>query len=101
MTARILQPQIYILLFLVMLFSMPLLSYAGTTERVGQSYIDFPPQLKKGTTKSLKKYVKQQLGKKYVSTGKLYLPPFEGLEDKLYISGDPVFPFRHTPSPIL
>ncbi len=86
MTARILQVQIYTLLFFVVLFSIPLLAHAGSTERVGQSYIDFPPQLKKGTTKSLKSYVQQQLGKKYVSTGKLYVAPFEGLVDKMYIS---------------
>ncbi|MFW5500615.1 MULTISPECIES: WD40 repeat domain-containing protein [unclassified Maridesulfovibrio] len=65
---------------------MPAQTNAASKERVGQSYIDVPSQLRKGTTKSLKSYVSQLLSKKYVSAKKLYEPPFEGLEDKLYIS---------------
>ncbi|ACS78084.1 WD40 repeat domain-containing protein [Maridesulfovibrio salexigens] len=65
---------------------MPMQANAASKERVGQSYIDVPSQLRKGTTKSLKSYVSQLLSKKYVSAKKLYEPPFEGLEDKLYIS---------------
>ncbi|WP_320173694.1 WD40 repeat domain-containing protein [Maridesulfovibrio sp.] len=65
---------------------MPAQGNAASKERVGQSYIEVPSQLRKGTTKSLKSYVSKLLSKKYVSAKKLYEPPFEGLEDKLYIS---------------
>ncbi|WP_421903984.1 WD40 repeat domain-containing protein [Maridesulfovibrio sp.] len=65
---------------------MPMQGNAASKERVGQSYIEVPSQLRKGTTRSLKSYVSQLLSKKYVSATKLYEPPFEGIEDKLYIS---------------
>ncbi|TIH14693.1 WD40 repeat domain-containing protein [Marinifilum sp. JC120] len=71
---------------LVVIAGMPAHGNTASRERVGQSYIDVPSQLRKGTAKSLKGYVSQLLNKKYVSAKKLYEPPFAGLEDKLYIS---------------
>ncbi len=65
---------------------LPVKGDAASKERVGQSYIGVPSQLNKGTTKSLKKYVSKLLSSEYVSASKLYEPPFEGLEDKLYVS---------------
>ncbi len=59
---------------------------ASPKERVGQSYIEVPSQLRKGSTKSLKGYVSRLLNKEYVSAKKLYEPPFPGLEDQIYIS---------------
>ncbi|WP_415715369.1 WD40 repeat domain-containing protein [Maridesulfovibrio sp.] len=66
--------------------ALPVHANAASKEIVGQAYIDVPSQLEKGTTKSLKSYVSRLLDKKYVSAGKLYEPPFSGLEDKLYVS---------------
>ncbi|SDK45646.1 hypothetical protein SAMN05660337_0506 [Maridesulfovibrio ferrireducens] len=90
MILRFSQVQIIIFLFVLILISAPVSSdaqsSANSKERVGQTYIDVPPQLRKGTVKSLKKYVSELLGKKYVSTGKLYTPPFEALADNMYIS---------------
>lgn len=61
-------------------------AHSSDRERVGQSYINIPQQLEKGTTASLKKYVSKLLSTEYVSASKLYDPPIEGLEDKFYFS---------------
>lgn len=66
--------------------ALPVQGEAASKERVGQSYIGVPSQLKKGTAKSLKKYVSKLMSSEYVSASKLYDPPFDGLEDKLYVS---------------
>lgn len=90
MILRFSQTKLLILFFALMLVSLPVLSKAqsnsSTKERVGQTYIDVPSELSKGTAKSLKDYVSELLGRKYVSVGKLYDAPFEGFEDKIYIS---------------
>ncbi|CCO23001.1 WD40 repeat domain-containing protein [Maridesulfovibrio hydrothermalis] len=74
------------LLLALLLLAIPVQGQAAHRERVGEFYIDVPAQLRKGTTRSLKSYVSKLLSKEYVSAAKLYDPPFEGLEDKLYIS---------------
>ncbi len=66
--------------------ALPVPGYCADRERVGQSYIDMPGQLEKGTTKSLKGYVSRLLSTEYVSAAKLYDPPFEGLEEMSYFS---------------
>ncbi|WP_291330086.1 WD40 repeat domain-containing protein [Desulfovibrio sp. UCD-KL4C] len=90
MILRFSQVKPLILFFALILVSIPVSSRAQSgdskAERVGQKYIDIPTELNKGTAGSLKKYVSKLLGEKYVSAGKLYAAPFEGLEDKFYIS---------------
>ncbi|WP_027720579.1 WD40 repeat domain-containing protein [Maridesulfovibrio zosterae] len=74
------------ILTIAVIAAQPMELKAASRERVGEFYIDVPRQLNKGTTRSLKDYVSKLMGSEYVSAAKLYDPPLEGLEDKLYIS---------------
>lgn len=86
MISRYIKAGICGMTFVALVSAFPGSGFGSSRERVGQSYIELPAPLKKGTVRSLKDYLKKQLATKYVGASKLYDPPLEGLEDKLYIS---------------